>query len=159
MPTPNSIEDHSHEPTQATAPGEWYERGIALRKAGLFNKAIDQFEKAGEDTAYRLKSYAQIGLCYKSADRYEEAVAAFRQALQSPAASPKETVQILYLLGRTLESLNRSHEALEAYRWLRRENPHFRDVGERIESISASRKSGKTSSEDTNRSWMNFQLW
>ena len=89
MPTPNSIEDHSHEPTQATAPGEWYERGIALRKAGLFNKAIDQFEKAGDDTAYRLKSYAQIGLCYKSADRYEEAVAAFRQALQSPAASPK----------------------------------------------------------------------
>ena len=28
---------------------EWYERGVALRKAGLFKQAIQQFEKAAND--------------------------------------------------------------------------------------------------------------
>jgi len=48
-------------------------------------------------------------------------------------------VQILYLLGRTLESLGRIPEALEAYRWLRREAPQYRDVTMRIESLSMRR--------------------
>ncbi|HJT19690.1 MAG TPA: tetratricopeptide repeat protein [Nitrospira sp.] len=119
---------------------DWYERGIALRKAGLFKQAIEEFEKAKGDAAYALKAYAHIGLCHKSIRQYEQAVAAFRNALQSPRASAKETVQLLYVLGRTLESLGRNGEALEAYRWLRREDPQFRDVAERIESLSAGRR-------------------
>lgn len=155
QPTDHQPDEQPHTPEA----GEWYERGLALRKAGLFNKAIEQLQKAGEDPAYRLKSYAQIGLCYKSSNYYEEAVTAFRHALESPAASSKETVQILYMLGRTLESLNRPNEALEAYRWLRRENPHFRDVGERIESISTSRKPGKPSDGQASGSWPKLHAW
>ena len=55
-------------------------------------------------------------------------MAAFRRALQVPETLLKEQVQILYLLGRTLESLERIPEALETYRWLRREAPQYRDV-------------------------------
>lgn len=116
-----------------------YERGLALRKAGLFKQAIEQFEKATSDPEFALKAYAQIGLSNKSCDRYEEAVIAFRNALQSPGAAPKEIVQILYVLGRTLESLGRVAEALEAYRWLRREDPLYRDVGARIDALSTGR--------------------
>jgi tetratricopeptide (TPR) repeat protein len=118
---------------------EAYERGLALRKAGLFKQAIEQFEQAASDPALALKAYAQIGLSQKSCDRYEEAVAAFRNALKSPGATTKETVQILYVLGRTLESLGRIAEALEAYRWLRREDSLYRDVGERIDALSNGR--------------------
>ena|ERR1043165_9948018 len=64
-------------------------------------------------------------------------VGLFRQAVSS--TSSKEQVQILYLLGRTLESLERIPEALEAYRWLRREAPQYRDVAIRIESLSMGR--------------------
>ncbi|BFU97054.1 MAG: conserved protein of unknown function [Nitrospira sp.] len=119
--------------------GEWYERGVALKKAGLFKQAIDQLEKATGDSRYALKAYAQIGLCHKSIRQYEQAVGAFRHALKSPIASIRETVQLLYVLGRTLESLGRTDEALEAYRWLRREDPRFRDVAERIEALSIRR--------------------
>ena len=45
---------------------ESYERGLALRKAGLFKQAIEQFEKATSDPALALKAYAQIGLSQKS---------------------------------------------------------------------------------------------
>lgn len=115
---------------------EWYERGMALKKAGLFKRAIDQLERSTDDPRYSLKAYAQIGLCHKSIRQYEQAVDAFRNALKSPIATTRETVQLLYVLGRTLESLCRTDEALEAYRWLRREDSRFRDVAERIEALS-----------------------
>jgi tetratricopeptide (TPR) repeat protein len=122
---------------QVIDPAEWYERGLALRKAGLFKQAIKQFEKATNDQVYALKAHAQIGLCCKSNGRYEDAITAFRQALQSPTSSRKETVQILYVLGRTLESLGRVSETLEAYRWIRREDPGYRDVTQRILQLSS----------------------
>jgi len=133
-----AINPQSMEPLIDSA--EWYERGVALRKAGLFKQAIEQFEKAASDTAYALKAHAQIGLCCKSSGRYEAAVLAFRKALQSQAASAKETVQILYVLGRTLESLGRISETLEAYRWIRREDPEYRDVTQRIQQLSSRRR-------------------
>ncbi|HEU5408602.1 MAG TPA: tetratricopeptide repeat protein, partial [Nitrospira sp.] len=83
----------------------------------------------------------QIGLCYKLSGRYEDAVTAFQKALKAAPASPKETVQILYVLGRTLESLGRVAETLEAYRWIRREDAAYRDVAERIERLSSRRPS------------------
>lgn len=125
--------------SSASDVAECYERGLGLRKATLFKQAIRQFEQATADQAHALKAYAQIGLCCKSNGQYEEAVTAFRNALKTPAASTKETVQILYMLGRTLESLDRVAETLEVYRWLRRENPQYRDVAARIESLSTRR--------------------
>ena len=127
------------DPTLKDRAAEAYERGLALRKAGLFKQAIEQFEQATTNPALALKAYAQIGLSQKSCDRYEEAVTAFRNALKSPGASTKDIVQILYVLGRTLESLGRIAEALEAYRWLRREDSLYRDVGERIDALSTGR--------------------
>ncbi len=120
-------------------PAERYERGLALKNAGLHKSAIDQFEKAIVDPAFTLKAHAQIGLCLKIAGRYEDAVAAFQKALTASSGSSKETVQILYVLGRTLESLGRVAETLEAYRWIRREDPDYRDVAGRIEQLSSRR--------------------
>lgn len=118
---------------------EAYEQGSALKNVGLFRQAGEYFKKAAQDPAYALKGLAQMGLCLKQSGKQEEAVTAFRRALQIPMASSKEQVQILYLLGRTLESLGRIPEALEAYRWLRREAPQYRDVAMRIESLSTRR--------------------
>jgi tetratricopeptide (TPR) repeat protein len=119
---------------------EAYERGTTLKNVGLFKQAAEHFEKAAQDPAYAVKGFAQMGLSLKKSGKQEEAVAAFRRALQVPATSSKEQVQILYLLGRTLESLGRIPEALESYRWLRREAPQYRDVAMRIESLSTRRK-------------------
>jgi tetratricopeptide (TPR) repeat protein len=140
---------------------ERYERGLALRKAGLFKPAIEEFEQAARDRSYALKAYAQIGLCYKSSGRYEDAVLAFRKALKTPQASTKETVQILYVLGRTLETLGRVVETLEAYRWIRREDPDYRDVEQRITQLSVRRTSSRRTPSATQRSWVGdvIQSW
>ena len=140
---------------------ESYERGTALKNVGLFRQAAEHFEKAARDPAYALKGFAQLGLSLKKSGKQEEAVIAFRQALQVPSTSSKEQVQILYLLGRTLESLGRMPEALEAYRWLRREAPQYRDVAMRIESLSTRRvhSSKRQGQEDNQWSKQALQMW
>jgi tetratricopeptide (TPR) repeat protein len=125
--------------TEALNGHESYEQGTALKNVGLFKQAAEHFETAAQDPMYMLKGLAQMGLCLKRTGKQDEAVMAFRRALQVPAASSKERVQILYLLGRTLESLGRIPESLETYRWLRREAPQYRDVASRIESLSTRR--------------------
>ncbi len=113
---------------------ERYERGLALKKAGLHKAAIEQFELAVADQSVAVQAYAQMGLCYKLSGHYEAAVTPLQNALKA-APSSKDTVQILYVLGRTLESLGRVAETLETYRWIRREDPSYRDVAERIERL------------------------
>lgn len=137
----DSIKDLSD---QDVSPAERYERGIALKKAGLYKAAIDQFTMAAVEVTLAVKAYAQMGLCYKLSGCYEDAVTAFQQALKTAPGSSKETVQILYVLGRTLESLGRIAETLEAYRWIRREDAAYRDVAERIEQLSARRRTVAT---------------
>jgi tetratricopeptide (TPR) repeat protein len=140
---------------------ELYERGTALKNVGLFRQAAEHFEKAAQDPAYALKGFAQMGLSLKKSGKQEEAVAAFRRALQVSATLLKERVQILYLLGRTLESLERIPEALEAYRWLRREAPHYRDVAMRIESLSTRRMHTNNRQRQANSPWAQqaMQMW
>jgi tetratricopeptide (TPR) repeat protein len=140
-PAPNDISAGDKSAGPVIKASESYERGLALRKAGLFKPAIEQFEQASASPGLAMKAYAQIGLCHKSADRYEDAVAAFRNALKTSSGTSKETVQILYVLGRTLESLGRFSETLEAYRWIRREDPGYRDVANRINHLSSRRSS------------------
>jgi len=119
---------------------ESYERGMTLKNVGLFKQATEHFEKAALDPAFALRGLAQMGLCLKKSGQQEEAVEAFRKALHVPSVSSKEQIQILYLLGRTLEALGRMAEAVEAYRWLRREAPEYRDAALRIESLSTRRR-------------------
>lgn len=140
---------------------EAYEQGMALKNVGLFRQAAVHFEKAAQDPAYALKGFAQMGLSLKKSGKQEEAVVAFRRALQVSTILLKEQVQILYLLGRTLESLDRIPEALESYRWLRRESPQYRDVGVRIESLSTRRLHTDNRQEQDTSPWARqaLQLW
>ena len=140
---------------------EAYERGTALKNVGLFRQAAGHFEKAAQDSAYALKGFAQMGFCLKKSGKQEEAVAAFRRALQIPSTVLKEQVQILYLLGRTLESLDRIPEALETYRWLRREAPQYRDVASRIESLSTRRMrhGNRQGQDDSPWTQQALQMW
>ena len=150
------------QPSTETPNGqEAYERGTTLKNVGLFRQAAEHFEKAAQDPAYALKGFAQMGFSLKQSGKPEEAAVAFRRALQVPSTSSKEQIQILYLLGRTLESLERIPEALEAYRWLRREAPQYRDVAIRIESLSTRRihRDNSHGQGDSPRPTQAIQLW
>lgn len=145
-------------PAQNIDASEWYERGLVLKKAGQCKNAVEQFERAARDAGYILKAFAQIGLCFKAMGRHEEAVGAFRKALGGMTVTSAEAVQVRYLLGRTLESLGRLTETLDAYRWIRREDPGFRDVAMRIEQLSTGRPMSKKHGAHAEDTWMTQAL-
>lgn len=114
-----------------------YEHGLVLKEVRMFNQAIDDFQKAAVDPVFAAKAQLQIALCLKLANRHEEAVMAFRQALATRMFSPIEERHIHYHLAQTLESLGRHEESLEIYRAIRKEDPTFRDVAKRSQYLSA----------------------
>jgi hypothetical protein len=114
-----------------------YERGRVLKHAQMFDQAREEFQHAASDPQYAGNAHLQIALCLRATGRYDEAVEAFRQALNVGTFSSKEKAHILYVLGQTLESLGRYAEALEAYGWTRKEIPGFQDVAQRIKQLLA----------------------
>ena len=145
--------------TEAPNGQESYELGTTLKNVGLFIQAAEHFERSAEDPAFAVKGFAQMGFSLKQRGKLEEAVVAFRRALQVRSPSSKDQVQILYLLGRTLESLERIPEAVEAYRWLRRESPQYRDVAVRIESLAPRDVVTATMANDMPRATQALKMW
>ena len=115
---------------------DFYERGLALKKVEIFDMAVTEFRKATKDPAHAGKAFAQMALCLNKLGRDNEAVTAFREALATESFAPIERVHVQYLLGKTLESLNRDAEALVVYRTIRRQHPNFQDVDDRIQTLS-----------------------
>ncbi len=124
MEEPKSAHDH-------------YERGRTLKRALMYDQAREEFQHVANDPEYAGNAHVQIALCLLATGRYDDAVVAYRQALDVGTFSSTEKAQILYMLGKTLEALGRVAEALEAYGWTRNEVPGFQDVTQRIKHLLA----------------------
>lgn len=118
---------------------DFYERGLLLKKVQIFDMALKEFRQATTDPQQAGKAFAQMAVCLKTLGRNDEAVSAFRQALETGSFSSIERVHIQYLLAQTLDSLGREFEALVVYRRIRREHPNFQDVDARIRDLSSGR--------------------
>jgi PilZ domain/Tetratricopeptide repeat len=139
---------------QMTA-GERYEHGLVLKRVQMFHQAIDDFRTAAVDPHYTGKAHVQIALCLNSAGRHEEAVMAFRQGLATRTFSAEEERHILYHMGQTLESLGRYEESLEVYNWIRKEDPGFGDLAQRMEHLRAGGSGPVPSAQGSWQSWLN----
>src|SRR5580765_2008121 len=124
MEQPKSVHDH-------------YERGRTLKRALMYDQAREEFQHVANDPEYAGNAKVQIALCLLATGRYDDAVVAYRQALEVGRFSSIDKAQILYMLGKTLEALGRVAEALEAYGWTRNEVPGFQDVAQRIKHLLA----------------------
>lgn len=120
---------------QPKSAGDHYKRGCVLKESQMFDQALEEFQQAVTDPEYAGHAQVQKALCLRSTARYEEAAAAFRQALDLATFSAIEKADILYRLGQTLESLGRYAEAMEAYCWARNEDPGYQDVTRRIKYL------------------------
>jgi len=124
MDQPKSAHDH-------------YERGRTLKRALMYDQAREEFQHVTSDPQYAGNAYVQIALCLLATGHYDEAVVSYRKALEVGTFSSQDKAHILYLLGKTLESLGQYAEALEAYGWARNEVPGFQDVAQRIKHLLA----------------------
>jgi len=116
-----------------------YQRGLAHKEAGQYRQAIACFDQARQDSTMAVKAGIQTALCYKSADRLDDAVALLRQLLKDTKGTDGERRQIRYMLGRIYEWIGRTEEALAHYKVLQREDPAFLDTTARVGQLSSSR--------------------
>ena len=113
-----------------------YDEAMALKKEGRYQEAMDRFQHLTGDRSLALQAYAQIGICLRAAGRLPDAVVAFRKALGTQAAQlDHRTITLHYLLGRTLEDLERWSEAASAYRRVQRLDPNYKDTAARLEPV------------------------
>ena len=130
-PQKNDVSDHS----RYTA----YERGLAYKEAGQYRQAIACFDQAREDPAMAVKADVQTALCYKAADRLEDAAAVLRRLLKDKRGTEGERRQIRYLLARIYEKLGLTQQALGHYKILQQADPAFLDTAARLRQLSSSR--------------------
>jgi type II secretory pathway predicted ATPase ExeA len=123
---------------EADDPAVSYREALALKQAGEFSRAITLLDRVVADDVWGVKALGQIGLCLKAVGRYEEALSAYRAALDRPSGSEQDLVSLRYVYARTLESMGRSKEAVECYRTIRRDGRNYRDVAVRIDQLQSS---------------------
>jgi len=117
----------------------YYQQGMELRKNQKFIAAISRFQQAAQDPAYHLRSFGQIGLCYRALGQVPQAVAAFRNACTDYNAPRQQSLSVRYLLGRTLEQLGDTPEALEQYRLIFHTDRTFKDTASRLSNLEGAR--------------------
>lgn len=127
--------------TPSVAPEPFfYARGVAMRKEGRRQEAIEMLELAGKSPSYRVKAQVQIGLCHRAAGDHRTAIKMFRAALEDLAATRTEVIDIQYFLARTLESVGQIAEAAPLYRRLAQSNPRYKDAAYRANELSSKLK-------------------
>jgi type II secretory pathway predicted ATPase ExeA len=134
-------------------PAVLYRQAVALKQAGEYSQAIALLDRLAGDGVWGFKTIAQKGLCLKAIGRYEEALTAFRTALDRPSGSAEDLVSLRYLVARTLESMGRSKEAVESYRTISRHGRQYRDVAVRLDQLQSYKTVG-TDSLATEESWL-----
>lgn len=116
-----------------------YDLGIAYKEMGLLDDAVQVFEVARQGSQGQPKEVdclTMIGLLQGMRGDPPRAVAAFRDALASPHAGPRE-VSLRYELGLAHEAAGAAGKALGQYLVVQNAEPGHRDVANRVHRLSA----------------------
>ena len=138
-----------------SSPEEDFAEAMELKDAGRLKEAVELFHSAAKDKSMWLKAYSQIGFCYIKMKEHQAAIQAFRTALDDPTALQQDILDVLYVLGRSLESVGKINEALEVYQRINHSTTTYRDVANRLRALEQPLKqaSYKEKSTKEKHSW------
>jgi hypothetical protein len=112
-----------------------YDLGVAYKEMGLIDEAIAQFQQALRDPGQRVRSYEALGQCFVEKEQYPIAAALLQRATEVSGTDDQQLVGVLYLLGFSLEHLDRPAEAVPYYLRVFAVDIEFRDVAERVAAL------------------------
>jgi len=113
-----------------------YEMGLVYLDMGLFDQAVESFEKAASEEEYAARALEMIGITLLKAHRAPEAVAALRRGQDHTVPGSREHMGMLYHLAQAHEQSDQDHEALDLYRQICDSDPGFLDVKDRVAQLS-----------------------
>lgn len=139
-PIPATVSTESARVCSVNSPEEDYSRAMVLKEEGRLREAVELFHSAARDKSMWFKAHSQIGWCYVKMKEHHAAIQAFRTALEDPTALQHDILDVLYVLGRSLESVGRAGQALEVYHRINHVAPTFRDVANRLREMQQTPK-------------------
>lgn len=138
------------EPTGTSTPADdtpqtHYNLGVAFREMGLLDEAIGEFQKVvkgriPQDHPPRfLEASSMLGNCFMEKHMPEIAARWYRRALQAPGIDEEIALALTYDLATACELSGNLQEAQEKFSEVYSLNIDYRDVAEKVQSLSRSR--------------------
>ena len=114
--------------------------GIAYREMGLLPEAIREFQIASRDKKLFVESCSIIGVCYQEQGMWSEAASWYQKALVAPDISEDARLGLRYDLAVAYEAAGDSEQAYGILAEILAVNPAYRDVSDRLSSLSEQRQ-------------------
>ncbi len=126
------------------SPGGVFARGSAALEAKKPQEALKIFEALASNPEFAVLAQTAIGRCYAQMGQFDEAIARYSKALETPGHPEEQYHEALYYMSAAHESRDDA-ESRELAVWALEEivaaNPRYRDVAARMEALKS--KAGK----------------
>ncbi len=109
--------------------------GIAYKEMGLYDEALEEFDKASKDPDRLIDCLTFKGQCYLDQGCYAEAEQVFKQGLGHDSLSDELQMTLHYEMGVLYQASGRSLEALDSFQQVADKDLFFRDVGKKVKAL------------------------
>jgi len=113
------------------------ELGKVQLERGDTDAAIHSFQQAARDSRLELDAATMLGRCFVAKQQYDLAAEQFRRAIARHPTLDRVGMELQYLFAETLEKMGESEEALKIYKKIYTNDISFRDVAEKVASLTS----------------------
>lgn len=113
-----------------------YHLGLAFLEQDLLEEAVEEFLLASDDPGRTLECYTIISKAYRKRGNFEEAIKWLKESLKLVGEGTDRFYALQYELASVYEDVGDKPKALELYDRVRKWNADYRDVGQKIKSLS-----------------------
>ena len=117
-----------------------YDLGVSFREMGLYDMAIEEFQKSVKHKDYEMKSLEMLGACFLEKEEYDLAESSLIKALSNKGRNEIEYLGIKFTLGKLYEKKKMIKEALKIYNEIYTVDSKFEDVEKRINLLKSAPK-------------------
>ena len=112
-----------------------YDLGLSFKEMGLYDMAIEEFQKSVKNKDFEMKSLEMLGQCFLEKGELELAEESLIKALSMKGKAEIEYLGIKYTLAKLYEKKNMFKEALKLYNEIYAVDSKFEDVEKRINTL------------------------
>jgi pilus assembly protein FimV len=110
-----------------------YDLGLAYKEMGLYEEAIQEFEKVITTPQREVQCRLMMGLCYREHGDVLSAINQFKAGLHAPSINVSEQLSLYYEIAISYEiGADDAHEALYFYELIQKRDRDYRDLQTRI---------------------------